>query len=110
MKKKYSKKELEKLEKEVGELFHISPSTINKYHKAFEVSPTTHKGKPALEITLGAMYEPPSYAGEGGVIGMLTRLRDICGGRDIDDAGSSISHGCETCDYGSFYSRSFVVW
>lgn len=69
-----------------------------------------HLGKSATFITIGAQYERPRYIGAGGVIGMLTAMRDILGGKDIDEVGHTNNSGCETCDYGSFYATEFVVW
>lgn len=90
-------------EKEVEALF-------EGYDATYTVGPTIWKGKPAVEIVCGGMYNRPTYKGDRGMIGMLENLMRIGGGNRIDDDGDTDSPGCETCDYGSFYSKRFIVW
>lgn len=87
---------------------HFEPTWDEK--ETVKVTQTTYKGKPALQITAEAMYEAPSYKGEGGLIGMLTLLRDACGGTEVTELGTIAKRGCETCDWGSLYGKQYVVW
>lgn len=104
MKKTYKASELRAMERKIARKF------TETYSPRFRVEKTTKDGKPALTVSCGAMYETPQWKGKDGVIGMLTFLRDTLGGKFIDEDGTTKQSGCETCDYGSFYSREFIVW
>jgi hypothetical protein len=75
-----------------------------------EVTSRKHQGKSALAIKVAAMYESPQYKGEGGLVGMVKALQDATGATGIEIEDEFARGGCETCDYGSSYGKTYIVW
>lgn len=76
----------------------ISISKRDKYGKF------TGKMLSGYAIKVSQMYE---YVDASFVI--LKRMSDLFGTEDID-IDEDYSEGCETCDYGSSYSKIFIVY
>ena len=102
-------KSVEEIEKNVAAIF---GSETEYPFKDFtvEVRPTLRNGKPAVNITVSAMYEAPLYKGPGGLLGLVKAFQEAtdCEGVDITDEYSQ--RGCETCDWGSSYGKVYTVW
>ncbi len=100
-------KAIETIKENLKKVFSEEP-----YDRNFKVTviPTTRKGKPALDITVSAMYSTPRYDGEGGLLGFAKAMEEAtgCNGLDITDEYSR--SGCDTCDYGSSYGKTYTVW
>lgn len=82
----------------------------NFYDPEIEFSPSTHKGKPALEITISSMYGNPTWDGEGGLYGLCKAINEATESSGIDIIDEFARPGCDTCDYGSSYGKVYKVW
>lgn len=80
------------------------------YNISVEVHTTTYEGHDALSIRLSGMYSSPTWAGEGGLVGMLNALNDATDTTNIDILHEHHESGCDTCDYGSAHGKTYVVW
>lgn len=67
------------------------------------------KDSKAVILTLVATYYP-RYRGNDGVIGMVNSLLKLFSKSKIEELVPEVRKGCDTCDYGTFYSRGFVLY
>jgi hypothetical protein len=68
-----------------------------------------HRGKPSVDLKIEAMYESPRFK-FGSLLGLAQFLADACGGTNVDIVDEFSSPGCETCDWGSSYGKTYRVW
>ncbi len=74
------------------------------------INPTTVKGQPGLDITLSAMYSAPSYSGKNGLLGIIEAFQKATGYENVDIVDEFAEQGCDTCDWGSSYGKTYRVW
>lgn len=70
-----------------------------------------HRGEshPAIKIEVGAMYERPQIRDDLSILAVFNRIAELTGCKEVDK--DECGHGgCETCDYGSYYSYEFYAF
>lgn len=99
----------EKISKGLAKIFNFGLEDFS-VEESFEAKKISYKSdKNAIRLVLKSNHTP-RYVGKGGVIGMVENLKKLFSKSHIEEGEFNLTRGCDTCDYGTFYTRSFVLY
>lgn len=99
-------KTIEEIRKVANSLFEEDSGLRDR---KIEVEETTKRGKPAVRITATAMYAAPTVRAES-LLQLVELFKEATGCENMDIEDEFGHKGCDTCDYGSSYGKSYILW